>query len=60
MAQTARKIDETHLTPEDKKLHRDDKNKAKKLDKQLEASFPASDPPSVTQPGGGITGPEDV
>jgi hypothetical protein len=28
------------------------------LSKELEMSFPASDPPSVTQPGGGITGPD--
>ena len=28
------------------------------LDRTIEASFPASDPPSATQPGGGITGPE--
>ena len=28
------------------------------LSKELEMSFPASDPPSLIQPGGGITGPE--
>jgi hypothetical protein len=28
------------------------------LSKELEMSFPASDPPASTQPGGGITGPE--
>jgi hypothetical protein len=32
----------------------------KKLTKELEMSFPASDPPASTQPGGGITGPEAV
>jgi hypothetical protein len=30
----------------------------RELSKELEMSFPASDPPSSTQPGGGITGPE--
>lgn len=33
---------------------------SKELTKELEGTFPASDPPAVTQPGGGITGPEDV
>ena len=28
------------------------------LSKELTDSFPASDPPAITQPGGGITGPE--
>jgi len=31
---------------------------SKELDKELESTFPASDPPASTQPGGGITGPE--
>jgi hypothetical protein len=31
---------------------------SKELDKELEMSFPASDPPASTQPGSGITGPE--
>jgi hypothetical protein len=30
----------------------------RQLSKELEMSFPASDPPAATQPGGGITGPE--
>jgi hypothetical protein len=30
----------------------------RKLSKELESTFPASDPPASTQPGGGITGPE--
>jgi hypothetical protein len=30
------------------------------LTKELEATFPASDPPASTQPGSGITGPEVV
>ena len=30
------------------------------LDEALEATFPASDPPAITEPGGGITGPEGV
>jgi hypothetical protein len=31
---------------------------SKELDKELESTFPASDPPASTQPGSGITGPE--
>jgi len=34
--------------------------KEKQLTKELEQSFPASDPPASTQPGSGITGPEVV
>ena len=30
----------------------------RELSKELEMSFPASDPPAATQPGSGITGPE--
>lgn len=30
------------------------------LSEELKQSFPASDPPASTQPGGGITGPEVV
>jgi hypothetical protein len=30
----------------------------RQLTKELEMSFPASDPPAATQPGSGITGPE--
>jgi hypothetical protein len=42
---------------------KDDEKKSKKeedqeLSEELEMSFPASDPPSSTQAGGGITGPE--
>jgi len=42
---------------------KDDEKKSKneedqELSEELEMSFPASDPPSSTQPGGGITGPE--
>ncbi len=31
---------------------------SEELDKEIKDSFPASDPPSSTQPGSGITGPE--
>jgi hypothetical protein len=34
------------------------KEKEQQLSKELEMSFPASDPPASTQPGSGITGPE--
>jgi hypothetical protein len=34
------------------------KEEDRQLSKELEMSFPASDPPSATQPGGGVTGPE--
>jgi hypothetical protein len=30
----------------------------RELSRELEMSFPASDPPAATQPGSGITGPE--
>jgi ElaB/YqjD/DUF883 family membrane-anchored ribosome-binding protein len=33
-------------------------HQSKELDKELESTFPASDPPAATQPGSGITGPE--
>jgi Protein of unknown function (DUF2934) len=39
----------------------DSRTKAEKeqqLSTELEGTFPASDPPASTQPGGGITGPE--
>ncbi|GGE34048.1 hypothetical protein GCM10007276_09250 [Agaricicola taiwanensis] len=39
-----------------------DQNKeknSKELDKEVKDTFPASDPPSSTQPGSGITGAED-
>jgi hypothetical protein len=32
----------------------------RQLTKELEETFPASDPPASTQPGSGITGPEVV
>ena len=31
----------------------------RQLSKDLEMTFPASDPPASTQPGGGIAGPDD-
>jgi hypothetical protein len=39
-----------------------DKSKAERdrqLSKELAMTFPASDPPASSQPGGGITGPND-
>jgi hypothetical protein len=42
-----------------KEQERKSKNKEdRQLTKELEMSFPASDPPAATQPGSGITGPE--
>jgi len=32
--------------------------KDRELSDELEMTFPASDPPASTEPGGGITGPE--
>lgn len=34
------------------------REKDRQLSRELEESFPASDPPAATQPGSGITGPE--
>jgi hypothetical protein len=34
-------------------------HKEELLDEALEESFPASDPPSFVEPGGGITGPNE-
>jgi hypothetical protein len=34
------------------------KGEDRQLSRELEESFPASDPPAATQPGSGITGPE--
>ena len=51
-------------TPQNRKSKDEDEaRKAKKeedreLSRELENSFPASDPPAATQPGSGITGPE--
>ena len=42
-----------------KKEDRKSKNEEdRQLSRELEMSFPASDPPAATQPGSGITGPE--
>jgi hypothetical protein len=49
-------------TEQDRKSKKKEGRKSKneedrQLSKELEMSFPASDPPSATQPGSGITGP---
>ena len=41
-----------------KRERKSKKEKEQQLSKELEMSFPASDPPASTQPGSGITGPE--
>lgn len=43
-----------------KKLYEEKKREEKHHEKAVEDSFPASDPPSTTQPGSGITGPEVI
>jgi hypothetical protein len=45
---------------EEKQAPKSKGEQEKNLAKELEMSFPASDPPASTQPGGGITGPEAV
>jgi hypothetical protein len=50
-------------TEQDQKSENEEDRRSKneqdrQLTKELEMSFPASDPPAATQPGSGITGPE--
>jgi hypothetical protein len=45
-------------TTEKKEDRKSKKDEDQQLSKELEMSFPASDPPASTQPGSGITGPE--
>jgi hypothetical protein len=53
-------------TPPDRKskneveARKSKKEEDRKLSRELEESFPASDPPAATQPGSGITGPEVI
>lgn len=42
------------------KKNAEKKREERDLEQGIEDTFPASDPPSATQPGGGITGPEVV
>ena len=42
----------------DKEDRKSKNEQDRQLTKELEMSFPASDPPAATQPGSGITGPE--
>jgi hypothetical protein len=49
------KLARTTKKKEDRKSK---KEEDQQLSKELEMSFPASDPPASTQPGSGITGPE--
>ena len=51
-AQQSKKSKDDVLAPKSKK------EKDRQLSRELEESFPASDPPASTQPGSGITGPE--
>jgi hypothetical protein len=43
-----------------KKTYEEKKREDKQHEKAVEDSFPASDPPSTSQPGSGITGPEVI
>jgi hypothetical protein len=43
-----------------KQAHQEKKREDRQQEKGVEDTFPASDPPSASQPGGGITGPEVV
>jgi hypothetical protein len=43
-----------------KQKHAEKRREERDLEKGVEDTFPASDPPSASQPGGGITGPEVV
>jgi hypothetical protein len=52
-----RNVEGAQMT-KDKQVEKSKGEKEKQLSKELESTFPASDPPSSTQPGGGITGPE--
>jgi len=44
--------------PKEKQTPKSKGDQERRLSKELEATFPASDPPASTQPGSGITGPE--
>jgi hypothetical protein len=46
--------------PETRRLHEEKKREATHHDKAMEDTFPASDPPSTTQPGSGFTGSEVI
>jgi hypothetical protein len=45
------------MTTKDKPKSKDEQDR--QLSKELAMTFPASDPPATSQPGAGITGPED-
>jgi hypothetical protein len=53
-------------TPQNREAKKEDEARKSKneedrqLSRELEESFPASDPPASTQPGSGITGPEFI
>ena len=57
---------ETHQAGQEVEMANEKRNPKSKgdqerlLSEELKQSFPASDPPASTQPGGGITGPEVV
>jgi len=45
---------------EEKHAQKSKGEQERQLTKELEETFPASDPPASTQPGSGVTGPEVV
>jgi hypothetical protein len=55
-----KEIDREASSGAQKQVSKSKHEEEKQLTKELEMSFPASDPPASTQPGAGITGPEVV
>jgi hypothetical protein len=50
--------DEMTRKPREQKLQKVKDEQDRELSRELEMTFPASDPPASTEPGGGVTGPE--
>ena len=49
---------EQNQKSKDKEDRKSKSEQDRQLTKELEMSFPVSDPPAATQPGSGVTGPE--
>jgi hypothetical protein len=50
--------DKRKLAPEPPQRDGERRREERQYDKQVADTFPASDPPADSEPGGGITGPE--